>query len=267
MTYKRIISAIILCLVLLVFVSTWVAGGNNTSVDLPIPVGHYVEKDTSRIKLLNVLRSIVQARTAIVENLTNAQTTGYKRILVQFIDSSTVVVSRDLSQGELVRTSRSLDISILGRGYIAVTDPRGDLLYTRCGTLILNAEGELAYANGYVLEPVITVPSDYVQIFIQEDGTVSCLNSNGTISVIGCIQLSVFPDAESLHAKGQGLSKETAASGMPMTGTPGLDGLGEIKAGFVESSNVNKEEEIRILEELEVYESHIQKALDVVCMH
>ena len=267
MTYKRKISGITLCVVLLVFISTWVVTGNNKSVDLPIPVGHYVEKDTSRIKLLNVLRSIVQARAAIVENLTNAQTTGYKRILVRFIDSSTVVSSRDLSQGELVRTSRGLDIAILGRGYIAVTDPRGELLYTSCGTLMLNAEGELTYVNGYVLEPVITVPSDYVQISIQDDGTVSCVNSNGTTSVIGCIELSVFPDAESLHAKGQGLYKESATSGAPITGTPGSEALGEIKAGFVESSNVNEEEEIRILEELEVYDSHVQKALDIVCLH
>ncbi len=267
MTYKRRICGIILCVVLLAFVSTWVVAGNNTSVDLPIPVGHYVEKDTSRIKLLNVMRSIVQARTAIVENLANAQTAGHKRLLVRFIDSSTVVLSRDLSQGESVRTSRSLDITILGKGYIAVTDPRGERLYTRCGTLMLNAEGTLTYVNGYALAPAMTVPSDYAHVSIQDDGSVSCLDSNGTASVIGCIQLSVFPDAESLHRKGQGLYKESAASGMPMTGTPGSNGFGEIKAGFVESSNVNEKEEIRILEELEEYESHVQKALDIVRLH
>jgi len=51
-----------------------------------------------------------------------------------------------------------------------------------------------------------------------------------------------------------------------VTGTPGSDGLGEIKAGFLEDSNVNKEEEIRISEESDVYESHVQKALDIVCL-
>ncbi|HIJ51674.1 MAG TPA: flagellar hook-basal body complex protein [Planctomycetes bacterium] len=267
MTKKRKISDIILCVVLLVFVAAWIVGCNNTDISPPVPAGHHIEKDTSRIKLLNAQRSIVQAKKVVVENLTNTHTIGYKRNLVRFMDSTTVVVSRDMSQGELIRTNRNLDVAILGRGYIAVTDARGEILYTRCGTLMLNAEGELIQPNGYALEPVIQVPSDSVQIHIGDDGAVNCTTSEGTCSMIGNIQLAVFDNAEALLSKGKSLHKETAASGIPVKGTPGSEGLGEIKAGFIESSNVNESEELRILEDLEIYESHVQKAIVLLRPH
>ncbi len=261
MTKKRKISDIILCVVLLVFIAACIVGCNKTDVNPPVPAGHYIERDTSRKKLLNAQRSIIQARSAVVENLTNAHTTAYKRNLVRFIDSSTVVLSRDCSQGELVLTNRNLDVAIVGEGYITVTDPRGDILYTRCGTLMLNAEKELVYTNGYPLEPVIKVPSGQVEIHIGDDGGVNCTTPDGTVSTIGAIRLAVFDNPEALLSKGKGLYKETPAAGMPVTGTPGSDGFGEIKSGFLEISNVNESEELLILEELELYESNIQKAM------
>jgi len=267
MTRKKIISEIIMYVVSLVFITAWVVGCNNTAANPPVPTGHHLERDTSRIKLLNTLRSIIQARHAVVENITNAHTTAYKRNLVRFIDSSTVVVSKDLSHGALVRTNRNLDIAIIGKGYLSVTDPRGDILYTKCGTLMLNAAKELIYTNGYPLEPVIKVPSDHVEIHIEDDGGVNCINSDGTISMIGAIQLSMFPNAEALLSKEEGLYKESVESGMPVTGTPGSDGLGEIKAGFLEISNVNESEELLILEELKLYESNIQKAMALLRPH
>ncbi|MHC4643587.1 MAG: flagellar hook-basal body protein [Planctomycetota bacterium] len=267
MTRKKIIPEIFLCVVSLVFIAAWVAGCNTTTVDSPVPTGHHLERDNSRIKLLNTLRSIIQARHAVVENLANAHTTAYKRNLVRFIDSSTVVLSKDLSYGELVRTNRNLDVAIVGKGYISVTDPRGDILYTRCGTLMLNANKELIYTNGFPIEPAIKVPSGHVEIHIYDDGGVNCTTSDGTISTIGAIQLSMFPNAEALLSKEEGLYKETPASGMPLTGTPGSDGLGEIKAGFLEISNVNESEELLILEELKIYESNIQKAMALLRPH
>jgi flagellar basal body rod protein FlgG len=267
MTQKKIIREIFLCVVSLVFIAAWVVGCNNTDIDPPVPTGHYIQRDTSRIKLLNTLRSIIQARHAVVENITNAHTTAYKRNLVRFIDSSTVILSKDLSHGELVRTNRNLDVAIVGKGYITVTDPRGDILYTKCGTLMLNAEKELIYTNGFPLEPVIKVPSGHESIYIGDDGGVNCITSDGKINMIGAIQLSMFPNAEALLSTEEGLYKETAASGIPVTGTPGSDGFGQIKAGFLEISNVNESEELLILEELKIYETNIQKAVALLRPH
>ena len=261
MTKREKVGAIVVCVVLLVFIGAWGGAGSKIAIDLPVPIGHCVEKDTSRIKLLNAQRCIIQARKAVVDNLTNSQTIGYKRNLARFIDSSTVILVRDMSQGELMMTNRSLDIGIAGRGYIGFTDHRGEVLYTRCGTLLMGPNGELMHANGYALDPAITVPSDNMEIYIGTDGGVNCTSFDGRQSVVGRIELAKFRDAGGLWHKVDGLYKETELSGMPVTGTPGSHGFGEIRAGFGESSNVNRDEEMRILEELKV----VQNALDVVC--
>ena len=56
--------------------------------------------------------------------------------------------------------------------------------------------------------------------------------------------MSGFVNAGGLEPIGQNLFKESAASGQPQQGTPGTNGLGIIKQGFLESSNVNVVEEL-----------------------
>jgi flagellar basal-body rod protein FlgG len=61
---------------------------------------------------------------------------------------------------------------------------------------------------------------------------------------VGQLQLTNFINPAGLEPKGQNLFTETAASGTPNVGTPGLNGLGLIQQGFVETSNVNPVEEL-----------------------
>ncbi len=257
---------IVLCSALLVLFAGWVVASNEATSHISVPVGHYVEKDTSSIMLLNALRSITQARKAVVDNITNSKTISYKRNLVRFIDRSTVAMNRDFSQGELIKTDRSLDFAISGNGFVSVSDDAGNLFYTRCGILRNSPDGHLILTKGFSLEPAITVPTDTVQISIARDGSISCQSPFGSESTIGSIQLSRFPNDEGLSYKGMGLFSATEQSGTSMMGTPGSDGFGEIHAGFVESSNVNESEEIRILEELMDFEDQVQNALDIVRM-
>ena len=106
--------------------------------------------------LLNALRSITQARKAVVENITNAKAISYKRNLVRFIDSSTVSVNRDVSQGELIKTDRALDIAILGKGFFSVVDNDGTIFYTRRGGFGIDSNGQLLLTKRYALEPAIS---------------------------------------------------------------------------------------------------------------
>ena len=162
MTKREKVGGVVVCVVFLVLIGARGGVDSKVAMDLPIPIAHCVEKDTSRITLLNAQRCIIQARNAVAENLANCQTIGYKRHLARFIDSSTVILVRDMSHGELMKTNRNLDVAIAGRGYLTFTGPRGDMLYTRGGTLMLGPNGELTQTNGYPLEPAITVPSDSI---------------------------------------------------------------------------------------------------------
>jgi flagellar basal-body rod protein FlgG len=224
----------------------------------------------------NMLRAFSTAATGmtgqqmmvdtIANNLANVNTTGFKRSQINFQDllyvtmeepgteiasginsptgteigsgvraASTIKV---FSAGELESTSRPLDIAITGDGFFQVTMPNGDMRYTRDGSLMTNANGELVTSSGYAIEPAISVPIDAVSVSIEKDGGVNVTDSAGTQSVVGTIQLARFPNPSGLSSEGGNLLSETEASGTPTTGTPGENGFGTIQAGFLEKSNV-----------------------------
>jgi flagellar basal-body rod protein FlgG len=116
--------------------------------------------------------------------------------------------------------------------------PNGDLRYTRDGSLQLNANGELVTTSGYAIEPAISVPTDATSVSIEKDGGVNVIDSSGSQSVVGTVQLARFPNPSGLSSEGNNLLSETEASGPPTTGTPGENGFGTIQAGFLEKSNV-----------------------------
>ena len=53
-----------------------------------------------------------------------------------------------------------------------------------------------------------------------------------------------FINPAGLHALGDNLYLNTNASGDPIVGTPGLNGFGQLRQGFVETSNVKLVEEM-----------------------
>ena len=202
----------------------------------------------------------------IANNLANVNTSGFKRSQLNFqnllyvtmeepgteiasgiispsgieIGSGVRVAStiKVFSAGELENTGNPLDIAISGDGFLQVTMPNGDLRYTRDGSLLTNANGELVTSNGYAIEPAISVPTDAVSVSIEKDGGVNITDSSGTQSVVGTIQLARFPNPSGLSGEGGNLLSETGASGTPTTGTPGENGFGSIQSGFLEKSNV-----------------------------
>ena len=80
---------------------------------------------------------------------------------------------------------------------------------------------------------------------IGNDGTVSVVLPGQTLpQTVGQLQVAGFINPAGLEPKGQNLFGETAASGTPNPGIPGLNGLGTVQQGFVETSNVNVVEEL-----------------------
>ena len=72
---------------------------------------------------------------------------------------------------------------------------------------------------------------------------------------MGIVQLTDFINPSGLQARGENLYLETGASGTPLPGNPGLNGLGTLQQGFVEGSNVNVVEEmVNMIETQRAYE-------------
>jgi flagellar basal-body rod protein FlgG len=229
------------------------------------------------MRALDIAATGMQAQTTTVEvianNIANMSTTGFKRSRAEFqdliyenlrdvgsasSDSSivpagaqiglgvkTAAIYRIAEQGNLQQTSNPLDLAINGAGYFQVTLPDGQTAYTRDGTFSLAPDGTIVTADGYTVQPGITVPTNATAITISPAGQVQATISGQTAQqTLGTLQLATFPNEAGLSAQGDNLFLQSAASGSPVTGPPAAAGFGSVQQGFVESSNVNVVTEI-----------------------
>jgi flagellar basal-body rod protein FlgG len=149
-------------------------------------------------------------------------------------------VYRISTQGNLVNTNNALDLAIQGRGFFQIQMPDGTTAYTRAGSLQLSATGEIVTADGYVVEPGITLPQNTTNITVNAAGQVLAQVAGQTQpQTVGQFQLANFPNEAGLAAQGNNLLTETPASGTPVVGNPGSTAFGTIQQGFLETSNVN----------------------------
>lgn len=226
-----------------------------------------------------------QTRLSVISNnLANVNTTGFKRDRAVFEDllyqtvrqpgaqSSqdtqlpsgmmlgtgvrTVATEKLHTQGNIVQTSNSLDVAIQGRGFLQVLMPDGSLAYSRDGAFQSDSSGQLVTSSGYLVQPAITIPDDAQSITIGSDGIVSVqLQGQAAPSQVGTLQLADFINPSGLQPIGQNLFLETASSGSPSAGNPGLNGLGTLVQGALETSNVNSVEElVNMIEAQRAYE-------------
>ena len=150
-----------------------------------------------------------------------------------------------LTQGDFAVTGNPLDVVIQGQGFFQVRQVNGQIAYTRNGNFHLNRDGQLVTAEGDPLDPQITIPQDQVGITVGADGTVSVLQAGQTQpQQVGRIEIALFQNPAGMQNIGKNLLMPTQASGEPVTGTPGENGLGTLMSGYIEQSNVSVVEEM-----------------------
>ncbi len=222
--------------------------------------------------------------TVTANNLANVNTTGFKKSRAVFDDllyqnlsqvgantsqntqSPTglnvgtgvriVATEKNYTQGSFNTTGNALDVAIQGRGFFQVLQPNGQMAYTRDGSFQLNAQGQLVTAAGYQVQPAITVPQGAQSVTLGADGTITVqLAGQSTPQTVGTLQLADFINPAGLQDIGGNLAVESASSGSPVTGNAGLNGMGTVLQGSVESSNVNVVEElVNMIETQQAYE-------------
>ena len=200
-------------------------------------------------------------------NLANVDTTGFKRSEVQFQDLMyqtvrapgtqgatgyqiptgiqigsgvrTAAITKIFTDGVQENTGNNYDVAIQGQGFFQILLPSGQLAYTRDGTFRPNSTGQLVTADGFLLQPPISVPADTLEVTIGTDGTVSVTTgSNPQATTVGQIALTRFPNPSGLASEGRNLFQQTTGSGNPLQGVPGSQGFGALQQGFLELSNV-----------------------------
>lgn len=153
---------------------------------------------------------------------------------------TSAAVYRLTSQGNLTSTSNPLDLAIQGRGYFQVLMPDGTTSYTRDGSFQLSPTAEIVTADGYVIQPGITLPSNTTSVTINSSGQVIAqVAGQQAPQTVGQLELANFPNEGGLSASGNNLFQETTASGNAVTGNPGTTAFGSLQQGFLETSNVD----------------------------
>ena len=235
----------------------------------------------------------------ISNNLANVNTSGFKKSRAEFQDllyeslrpagaassADTTIptgvqlghgarpsaVQKMFSQGDFQNTENELDWAIEGDGFFQIELPNGETSYSRCGEFKLDADGRIVNADGFLLVPQLTIPTDTVSITVGMDGTVSIIQADDPVpSEIGTIQLARFVNPGGLRSLGRNLFVPTEGSGDEIIGTPGEDGFGNISQGFLEMSNVSVVDEmVNMITAQRAYETNskvIQTADDMLQM-
>lgn len=229
------------------------------------------------IKALHTSASGMQAQQTnmdvVSNNIANVSTTGYKKSRAEFEDLlyqtikepgsqtgansisptgvqtglgvRTAAITKDFEVGAANMTKNALDLQIEGNGFFPVQTPGGQIAYTRDGSFKKDPSGRIVDKNGNVLQPEITIPAGTTGLDISPNGTVMVSAAdNPQPQSIGQIQLVSFINPSGLKSLGKNLYMPSNASGVPIQGVPGENGLGEVAQGQLEASNVNIVEEM-----------------------
>lgn len=211
----------------------------------------------------------------ISNNLSNVNTTGYKKMRAEFEDLiyqtllmagtpatevtevptgiqvghgvKPAATQKMFSQGSLQSTENKLDIALEGEGFFKIQLYDGSMAYTRDGSFKIDSNRQVVTSNGYLLEPPIVLPENFIMdtLAISQDGrvTVKIVGEDDPID-IGQLEVSRFVNPAGLSSIGGNLYKVTPASGDEIAGQPGLDGMAKTHQGFLEMSNVKIVEEM-----------------------
>lgn len=186
------------------------------------------------MRAMNIAATGMMAQQTNVEvianNIANQNTTGFKRQRAEFQDLlyqterrggatssdtgtiipvgvqigigvKTAAVYRITTQGNLTQTSNPLDLAIQGRGFFQILQPDGTTAYTRAGSFQLSPTGEIVTADGFVVQPGITIPQNTVGITINPNGQVLAQVAGQTNpQTVGQLELAVFPNEAGLEA-------------------------------------------------------------------
>jgi flagellar basal-body rod protein FlgG len=210
----------------------------------------------------------------IANNIANINTTGFKRARAEFSDLlyqterlqgvpnranqnivpegasiglgvKTTAIRNLHIQGSLTSTGNKFDLALVGNGWFQIEGADGETLYTRAGAFNTNANGDLVTADGYPVQPAITVPAEAVEVIVNKTGQVFArIDGQVELQELGQLTLATFANEAGLEPLGDNLFKETVASGPANVGVPGDLGYATVEQGYLENSNVDPVKEI-----------------------
>ncbi len=214
----------------------------------------------------------------IAENLSNSGTTAYKRRTVDFSavldrsgdvaqavapgDRSLRLTRVDMRAADIRQTGRALDFAISGSGFVEAVLPDGRTVYSRGGSLQINADGMLTLPSGQLLKAEIRVPSGATSAEIMSDGTIrAILAGDAQPTVLGQLELVSISNTDALEPLGAGLYEAKEPLADVARALPGDDWADPLEVRSVETSNVRMVDEmVNLLLAQRIYELNAKVA-------
>ncbi|MFZ5495097.1 MAG: flagellar hook-basal body protein [Verrucomicrobiota bacterium] len=191
----------------------------------------------------------------VSQNITSAQTTGYRKRTIQFSTETAGEIHPDsrsklgrdngvpavfprtsaginFLSGETMPTRRELDVAIQGEGFFEVALPDGaGMAYTRSGEFRLRPDRTLVTAAGLEVmsqagSPIVLLPGGGA-VTINQDGTVF----QGNLA-LGKLSIQKFANTAALIPTSGGMFTAGAGAGMEPVEEP------DLMQGYLEQSNV-----------------------------
>ncbi|MEN0061772.1 MAG: flagellar hook-basal body complex protein [Myxococcota bacterium] len=197
----------------------------------------------------------------VANNLANVNTTGFKKSRATFQDvfyeelaggargaradlgggSKLAGLVKNHSAGTIEQTGNTLHVALAGPGMMVLEDRQGNPVYSRDGSLRIDADGRLRGGSGLPLMGQLIVPEGSTDLQIDVDGTMRVrLEGDDRQTVVGQIELVQFVNNAGLRALGSNNFAMTEQSGDALPD----DGSTEVRQGFLETSNVDVAEEL-----------------------
>ncbi len=207
----------------------------------------------------------------IANNLANVNTSGFKKSRADFEDllyqnlrapgattasggqiptgiqvgmgTRPVSVQKMFSQGDYVETKNNLDFAIEGKGFFKVLSS-GQEVYVRSGNFKVDSEGYICTGDGDRLQPEFAIPANSVSFTVDSGGNMVAMGADGTELASAQLSLYSFSNPSGLLSLGGNRFQTSQASGDPVEGNPGVDGMGTVAQGYLEMSNVDVVQEM-----------------------
>lgn len=142
------------------------------------------------------------------------------------------------SDNGLLIGGNTLDLEISNPG--GANSPASDLIIS------MNYNGSTQFGGEFTPNFTQTgyATGDYAGMSIAADGAIVANYTNGKTQSMGYIALADFNNLQGLQPVGGNAWVETGASGGPVVGRPGTNGLATLKGQAVEESNVDMSQEL-----------------------
>ena len=210
------------------------------------------------LQAMNGAKQVMRAQSVNANNLANLSTDGFRAELTHIANlADGMVGSPDLAPGIVRTTGNSLDISINGKGWIAVMSADGSEGYSRRGDMRVDALGQLTDGAGNPIlgnsGPIALPPFEAIEI--AKDGTISIQplgQAPNTMATLDRIKL-VLPVERDLQRGEDGMMRLQSGENLK------ADASVQIFSGTLEGSNVNSVGEmVKMIDLARQFESQIQ---------